>query len=109
MSVVRSSPDRDPGGHLAGVVLRLVFAAIFGTTGFLLGREAYDRALSIHVASQWWQIAALIIAPVVGAILGVLVVPMAQRVFDRELVAVERAIDRMAPGELVGGAVGLTA
>jgi uncharacterized protein YacL len=39
----------------------------------------------------------------------VLVVPMAQRVFERELQAVERAIDRMAPGELVGGAIGLTA
>jgi uncharacterized protein YacL len=109
MSVVHSSPERDPGGHLAGVVLRLVFAAIFGTTGFLLGREAYDRAISIHIASQWWQFAAVVIAPVVGALLGVLIVPMAQRVFERELVAVERAIDRMAPGELVGGAIGLTA
>jgi uncharacterized protein YacL len=86
-----------------------VFAAIFGTTGFLLGREAYDRAISIHVASQWWQFAAVVIAPVIGAVLGVLIVPMAQRVFERELVAVERAIDRMAPGELVGGAIGLTA
>ena len=109
MSVVHSSPERDPGGHLAGVVLRLVFAAIFGTTGFLLGREAYDRAISIHLANQWWQFAAVVIAPVIGALLGVLIVPMAQRVFERELVAVERAIDRMAPGELVGGAIGLTA
>jgi uncharacterized protein YacL len=87
----------------------LVFAAIFGTTGFLLGREAYDRAISIHVANQWWQFAAVVIAPVIGAVLGVLIVPMAQRIFERELVAVERAIDRMAPGELVGGAIGLTA
>jgi len=109
MSVVHSSPERDPGGHLAGVVLRLIFAAIFGTTGFLLGREAYDRAISIHLASQWWQFAAVVIAPVIGAVLGVLIVPMAQRVFERELVAVERTIDRMAPGELVGGAIGLTA
>jgi uncharacterized protein YacL len=108
MSVVHSSPERDPGGHLAGVVLRLVFAAIFGTTGFLLGREAYDRAISIHVASQWWQFALLVIVPVIGAVLGVLIVPTAQRVFERELTAVERAVDRMAPGELVGGAIGLT-
>jgi uncharacterized protein YacL len=109
MSAVHSSPERDPGGHLAGVVLRLVFAAIFGTTGFLLGREAYDRAISIHVASQFWQFVAVVVAPVVGAVLGVLIVPTAQRVFERELVAVERAVDRMAPGELVGGAIGLTA
>jgi len=108
MSVVHSSPERDPGGHLAGVILRLVFAAVFGTTGFLLGREAYDRAISIHVASEGWQIALLIIAPVVGAVLGVLAVPMAQSVFETELVAVERAVDRLAPGELIGGAIGLT-
>ena len=88
--------------------MRLVFAVIFGTTGFLLGREAYDRAISIHVASQGWQFVAVVIAPVIGAVLGVLIVPMAQRIFDRELIAVERAVDRMAPGELVGGAIGLT-
>src|SRR6201747_1338827 len=105
MSVGHSSPERDPSGHLAGVVLRLVFAAIFGTTGFLLGRGAYDRAISIHGVSQWWQFAAVVIAPVIGAVLGVLIVPMAQRVFERELSAVERAVDRLAPGELVGGAI----
>jgi uncharacterized protein YacL len=108
MSVGLSSPERDPGGHLAGVVLRFVFAAVFGTTGFLLGREAYDRAISIHVANQWWQFAAVVISPVLGAVLGVLIVPAAQRVFERELSAVERAVDRMAPGELFGGAIGLT-
>jgi uncharacterized protein YacL len=108
MSVQRSSPDRDPSGHLAGVVLRIVFAAIFGTTGFLLGREAYDRAISIHLANQFWQYAALIVTPVIGAVVGVLAVPTAQGVFEKELVAVERAVDRLAPGELVGGAIGLT-
>jgi uncharacterized protein YacL len=108
MSAVRSSPERDPGGHLAGVVLRLVFAAVFGTTGFLLGREAYDRAISIHVASEGWQIALLIIAPAVGAVIGVLAVPLAQSIFETELLAVERAVDRLAPGEMIGGAIGLT-
>ena len=108
MFAVHSSPERDPGGHLAGVVLRLVFAAVFGTTGFLLGREAYDRAISIHVASEAWQIALLIIAPVIGAVIGVLAVPLAQSIFETELVAVERAVDRLAPGELIGGAIGLT-
>jgi len=106
MSVVHSSPERDPGGHLAGVVLRLVFAAIFGTTGFLLDARRTDRAISIHVANQWWQFAAVVDRAGDRAVLGVLIVPMAQRVFERELVAVERAIDRMAPGELVGGAIG---
>ena len=105
MSVVRSSPE--PGRGIAGALLRLVFAAIFGTTGFLLGREAYLKLISLHVASQFWQLAFLVVAPVVGAIVGVLVVPAAQMLFETELYQVERAIDRLAPGELVGGAIGL--
>ena len=106
MSVARSSPT-EPGRGIATAVLRLVFAAIFGTTGFLLGREAYLHLISLHVASQFWQIAFLIAAPVVGAVLGVLIVPAAQMMFETELHQVERAIDRLAPGELVGGAIGL--
>lgn len=108
MFAAPSSPERDPGGHLAGVALRIVFAAIFGTTGFLLGREAYDRAIAIHVASQFWQFAALVVSPVAGAVLGVGLVPAAQALFETELSAVERAVDRLSPGQLLGGAVGLT-
>jgi len=90
-------------------VLRLIFAAVFGTTGFLLGREAYAHLISIHLASEVWQIAANVVAPVVGALLGVVLAPFAQSLFEVELVSVERSIDRLAPGELVGGAVGLIA
>jgi uncharacterized protein YacL len=97
----------EPGRGIATAVLRLVFAAIFGTTGFLLGREAYVHLLSLHLDNQFAQYAFVIGAPVVGAIIGVLIVPAAQVLFETELYAVERAIDRLAPGELVGGAVGL--
>ena len=89
------------------MLLRLVFAAIFGTTGFLLGREAYLHLISLHVASQFWQLTLLIVAPVIGAVIGVLLVPAAQALFETQLAQVERAIDRLAPGELVGGAIGL--
>jgi uncharacterized protein YacL len=106
MSVVRSSPT-EPGRGIATAVLRLVFALIFGITGFLLGREAYVHLISLHVASQFWQLALLVASPVIGAIVGVLVVPTVQALFETELHAVERAIDRLAPGELVGGAIGL--
>jgi len=105
MSVVRSSPE--PGRGIAGALVRLIFAAIFGTTGFLLGREAYLKLISLHVASQFWQLAFLVVAPIVGAVIGVLIVPAAQMFFETELSQVERAIDRLAPGELVGGAIGL--
>ena len=95
------------GSPLAATVLRLVFAIIFGTTGFLLGRELYGHALALHVSTQWGQYALLIVTPVAGAILGVVLVPAAQALFENELAQLERAIDRLAPGELVGGAVGL--
>jgi len=104
--VARSSPS-EPGRGAADVLLRLVFAAIFGTTGFLLGRELYLKILSQHVATQIWQLTCLVAAPVIGALLGVILVPAAQRIFEGELHQVERAIDRLAPGELVGGAIGL--
>ncbi len=88
-------------------MLRLVFAAIFGTTGFLLGQEAYLRLFSIHAAGQTLQLALLIGSPIVGAVIGVMIVPTAQLLFETELAHVERAVDRLAPGELVGGAIGL--
>jgi len=107
MFVARFSPGASPGQRAAQALLRLVFAAIFGTTGFLLGREAFLHAISIHIASEFWQVALLVVAPIAGAVVGVLLVPAAQSLFERELAAVERAIDRLAPGELVGGAIGL--
>jgi uncharacterized protein YacL len=106
MSAARFSPS-DPGRGVGALLLRLVFAAIFGVTGFLLGREAYTKILSQHVATQFWQLTLLVAAPVVGALVGVVFAPSAQRIFEAELHAVERAIDRLAPGELVGGAIGL--
>src|SRR6202163_2699920 len=106
MSVARSSPT-EPGRGIGTAVLRLVFAAIFGVTGFLLGQQAYLHLISLHVASQFWQLAFLVAARVVGAVVGVLLVPAAQVLFETELHQVERAIDRLAPGELVGGAIGL--
>jgi uncharacterized protein YacL len=106
MSVARSSPT-EPGRRLSTTLLRLSFVVIFGITGFLLGKEAYLRLISLHVASQFWQLTLLVAAPVVGAVIGVVVVPLAQTFFERELRSVERAIDRLAPGELVGGAIGL--
>ncbi len=101
------SSQVEPGRGIGSAVLRLVFAAIFGTTGFLLGQEAYLRLFSIHAAGQTLQMALLVGSPIVGALIGVMVVPAAQLLFETELVQVERAVDRLAPGELVGGAVGL--
>jgi uncharacterized protein YacL len=108
MFAVHFSAGGNPGARAAAALLRLIFAAIFGTTGFLLGREAYTHAISIHVASQFWQVALLLGAPVVGAVAGVFLVPAAQALFEAELATVERGIERLAPGELVGGAIGLT-
>src|SRR5581483_8004569 len=55
------------------------------------------------------QLALLIAAPVVGALLGVLLTPYAQTFFESALAATERSIERMSPSQLAGGALGLIA
>lgn len=93
--------------NLSGTVLRTVFAIVFFVTGFLLGRELYVNVLSLHFASEGLQWTMLILSPVAGAIVGVLLAPLAQSFFEDELNVVERAIERLAPTELAGGAIGL--
>jgi uncharacterized protein YacL len=92
---------------LSTALLRGVFAVVFAVTGFLLGREAFLHMLSLHIASQTWQIVLTIVVPVVGAVAGVFVAPLAQSLFEVELDQVESAIERLTPGELAGGAIGL--
>ncbi len=88
-------------------MLRGVFAIVFAVTGFLLGREAYLNIFALHFASDALQWTFLILSPVVGALIGVLLAPLAQSLFEGELTIVETAIERLAPSELAGGAVGL--
>ncbi|HTX59060.1 MAG TPA: PIN domain-containing protein [Verrucomicrobiae bacterium] len=80
---------------------------VFGVTGFLLGREAYFNVFSLHFASEGLQYALLILSPVAGAVIGALLAPLAQSVFESELDQVEGAMDRFAPAEVAGGALGL--
>jgi uncharacterized protein YacL len=89
--------------------LRGVFAVVFAVSGFLLGREAYNNILALHSSSEGLQFAMLILSPVIGAVVGVLLAPLAQSLFEDELNSVEGAIERLAPAELAGGAVGLIA
>lgn len=103
------SSSRKPEADLAGTLLRILFAIAFATAGFLLGRELYDRTLSLHVASGKLQLALLIISPVIGALGGVLLTPYAQVFFESALSATERSIERRAPSEIAGGVVGLIA
>lgn len=93
--------------NIAATVLRTVFAIVFSVTGFLLGRELYVNVLSLHFASDWLQWTMMILSPVVGALVGIAVAPLAQSFFEDELNLVERAIERLAPAEIAGGAVGL--
>jgi len=98
---------RVTGNNLSGAILRIAFAAIFAVTGFLLGREAYDNVFSLHFGNQGVQWTFLILSPVAGALIGVLLAPLAQAFFEDELVVAEHAIERLAPAELAGGALGL--
>ncbi|HEY5340409.1 MAG TPA: PIN domain-containing protein [Candidatus Aquilonibacter sp.] len=90
-------------------MLRGIFAVVFAVSGFLLGREVYTNILALHFASEGLQYTLLILSPVVGAVLGVLIAPLAQSLFEGELTVAEGAIERLAPEELAGGAVGLIA
>ncbi len=104
---MRGLRDVRVGPNVAAALLRFLFAVVFAITGFLLGRELYVRMLSLHFTSEGWQSAFTIGTPVAGAVLGILLAPLAQTIFEDELNAVERAIERLAPVELAGGAVGL--
>jgi uncharacterized protein YacL len=88
-------------------VLRVAFIIVFGVSGFLLGREAYVHVFSLHFASEGLQLAFLVLSPVAGAIVGALIAPFAQSLFEGELDVAERAMERLSPAEIAGGAVGL--
>ncbi len=104
---MRRFRDVRVGPGIAAALLRFIFAVVFGVTGFLLGREAYVQLFSLHFASEPLQLTFNILAPVAGALIGVLLAPFAQSFFEDELNAVERAIERLTPVELAGGAIGL--
>lgn len=89
--------------------LRTLFAAVFAATGFVVGREAFDRLIAVHVASAGWLITLTLVVPVIGALIGVAVAPSAQALFETELRNGERALERLSPSALVGGGAGLIA
>lgn len=88
-------------------LLRAIFMAVFAITGFLLGREAYVHLISLHVANQAWLIGLTIVVPVIGALGGLFLAPLAQSLFEVELTSVEAAMERLSPPEIFGGALGL--
>jgi uncharacterized protein YacL len=92
---------------LSATVLRAVFIIVFGVTGFLLGREAYFSLFSPHFANEALQLGFLILSPVAGAIIGALVAPAAQALFEGQLHQAEGAMERLTPAEIAGGATGL--
>jgi uncharacterized protein YacL len=93
--------------NLSETVLRAAFIIVFGVTGFLLGREAYFSLLSPHFANEALQLSLLILSPAAGAVIGALLAPLAQALFEGQLLQAEGAMDRLTPAEIAGGAVGL--
>ena len=94
---------------MSKTLLRVFFMLVFAVAGFLLGREAYTHLISLHVANQAWLIALTIGVPTLGALVGLFAAPFAQAAFEVELDSVEQRIERLAPGEIAGGALGLIA
>ncbi len=87
--------------------MRGAFVIVFGATGFLLGREAYFSLFAPHFANEALQLGFLILSPVLGAVIGALLAPAAQSLFEGQLAQAEGAMDRLTPAEIAGGAVGL--
>jgi uncharacterized protein YacL len=94
---------------MSTTILRIIFAAVFATTGFLLGQELFTHLISLHVANQLWPIVLKIVVPIIGAVIGAFLAPIAQTTFEAQLSEVEELMERLAPGQLVGGALGLIA
>ncbi|MBV9028325.1 MAG: hypothetical protein JO311_06870 [Candidatus Eremiobacteraeota bacterium] len=88
-------------------MLRAVFMLVFGVAGFLLGREAYFSLFSPHFANEDIQVLFLLLSPVAGAIIGALLAPFAQALFEGQLRQAEGAIEGLMPAEIAGGAAGL--
>lgn len=86
-----------------------MFIIVFAVTGFLLGREVYLNVLSLHFANEALQLALSIGSSVAGALVGVLLAPLAQSFFEDELNLAEHAIERLTPAEIIGGSIGLIA
>lgn len=84
-----------------------MFIVVFAVTGFLLGRQTYLAVLSLHFASEGLQLALSVGSSVAGAVLGVLLAPLAQSFFEDELNLAEGAVERLSPAEIAGGAIGL--
>ncbi len=88
-------------------ILRTVFGLVFSVSGFLLGREAYDRLISLHVSSEYWQFILLLGVPIVGAIIGIALAPLGQSFFESQFALIEGAVENLEPAQVAGGAVGL--
>ena len=104
---MRNIHNASLGPNFAAAILRAVFAIVFAVIGFLLGREAYLYLVAPHFANENLQLAFTVAVPLAGAILGLFLAPLAQTVFEGELNSMERAIERLAPYEIAGGAIGL--
>jgi len=104
---MRNIHNASLGPSFAAAILRAVFAIVFAVIGFLLGREAYLYLVAPHFANENLQLVFTVAVPLAGAILGLFLAPLAQTVFEGELNSMERAIERLAPYEIAGGAVGL--
>ncbi len=92
---------------MPGAILRTMFIVVFAVTGFLLGREAYLSVFSLHVANEGVQLVLSMGSSVAGALIGVLLAPLAQGFFEDELSLAEGAVERLSASEILGGASGL--
>ena len=89
------------------LILRVVFASLFGLVGLLLAREL---SLAIHwpvVAGTAAYEARFIGIPVLGTLIGIGISPFMARGFEHLVTSIEESIARRNPAEALSGTIGL--
>jgi len=89
------------------LILRIIFASLFGLLGLLIGREI---SLAIHwnvVSGTPAYDARFIGLPVLGTLLGISVSPFMAKWFERSVSSIEESIARRNPAEALSGTIGL--
>lgn len=92
---------------MSRILLRIVFALLFGALGLAAGWELAHHNPPPAAIAALAPIVRNYVLPAVAAIIGVLLSPFLARLFERLAGMLEESIAKLAPSEAISGAIGL--
>lgn len=92
---------------MSRILLRIVFAVLFGALGFAAGWELGHHSPPFVFVAVLNPVVRMYVLPAVAAVIGLAVSPWLAGLFERLVVTVEDSIARLAPSEAISGAIGL--